>query len=383
MRKEGGELDFLAGTELEVDPFSFEQVVKEAFWLEHRCVQDQDIAEVIGKSKGRLSQIFTNPSGLKPDSIQMLLRHLESPAHKRRIVQAWNSTCFGKDINAGRSIRLQADQIDETTLKRIDRLIRQSRLHTAVVVAAHGATKARDDILKEQFLDRYFFLRLRLDQPGLAMQIARQIGERAYKRGELLRLAAAHYFRALALGSVADSTPSELEPILAEIERLVAKEPELLEKPPYALASTQALESLRLTIYITFLDRGFAKFDKSYLERKLDDLLTECKSRGRRAEKFRPNVQLARIYLALGQTFQAQEHLDQAFEAVGVQKLNSYEICGVVKARIMHLTEPLDVVSSYLRDVLVNCERTLDYQHMRLAEYDLARIENERCAALR
>jgi len=98
MPHEDAELDYLAGTQPYENPASFERVVKEAFLLELDCSQNQDIADVLGVDKSRISQIFGSPSNLKPETIQKLLDHLKSKEHKRMIVEAWMRECFGDEI---------------------------------------------------------------------------------------------------------------------------------------------------------------------------------------------------------------------------------------------------------------------------------------------
>lgn len=46
-------VDFGAGAQLAIDPDAFIQVVREAFRLEHECLQNQDIADVLGVHKSR------------------------------------------------------------------------------------------------------------------------------------------------------------------------------------------------------------------------------------------------------------------------------------------------------------------------------------------
>lgn len=123
MRTEDGELDYLVGTQLEVDPGSFAQIVKEAFLLEHDCIENQDIAEVLGVDKSRVSQIFGNPKALKPETIQKLLDKLSKTAHRRAIVRAWVNECFGEDIIRPPEGSLTGENVTAKTLRRIDRQI--------------------------------------------------------------------------------------------------------------------------------------------------------------------------------------------------------------------------------------------------------------------
>src|SRR4028119_2449423 len=132
------EPDYLARTQLPYDPGSFSRAVKEAFHLEHGCIENQDIAAVLGVDNSRISQIFKNPEKLKPESIKNLTDALKSRKHQRRIIRAWLLESLDVDIEKRPRGPLVGSEVSEKTLKRVDRQIREQRL----IVAAYTAREA-------------------------------------------------------------------------------------------------------------------------------------------------------------------------------------------------------------------------------------------------
>lgn len=377
MTRANDEPDFLVGTQLEVDPSSFQQVVREAFLLEHDCLRDQEIATVLGVDNSRVSQILKNPKKLKAESIQNILDVLGRSAHRGRIVRAWAKECFGEDIDRPLARPLTGKRITEKTLQRVDRQIRQSRLATAVRTAQEAAAKTDDLLLREQFLDRAYYARQRLDEPGEAMRVARIIADHAKARGDNRRLGAAQMFRVRLLVSLPNTSPEVIDPIFRTVSDLIrAAGPEPVPAPPYVIARDHALATLRLSSTILFVERGQIKADEVFLRTELQNAIQEATKSRTYQTKFRAHLVAARIHLVLGETFQAQEQVDKAFKSGDVKNLNAFEICGLIQSRILQQTDSPRAAARYLRGVVQNCNRTLDYYHKRLAEHDLTLLES-------
>lgn len=378
MRTEDGDLDFLVGAQLTIDPRSFAEVVKEAFRLEHDCIENQDIAEVLGVHKSRVSQVLHSPKALKPETIQKLLDQFGKVAHRRAIVRAWAKECFGEDIERPPQGELTGKSVSRGTLRRVDRQIRESRFSMAAQTAEEAASKTSDWELKQEFLDRAIFARQRLDQPGLAMCVARNIAESAEERADLLRLAAAQLLRGRTLLGLVDSRPEDLEPVFSRLRELLAACTEPSKPPAYIIGSWETLASLEVSALITFTERRTVALDEAKVRRAKDDLLEKLKQRLSQPRRFQTHVQVATAHLLLGETFQAQEQIDQAYKCGELKNLNVYESCGVVQGRILARTESPEQASKYLQGVISNCLESSDSIHHRLAEYDLARTENLR-----
>src|SRR5689334_6386544 len=121
MARKSEESDYLAGTKPEREEPVFAAAVREAFALEHQCLQDQDIAEHLNVTPGRISQILKHPRLLKAETVQKIIRSIGSKSHRKRILKAWQQECFGEDLEGG-SDALIGDTVDQITIKRIDRL---------------------------------------------------------------------------------------------------------------------------------------------------------------------------------------------------------------------------------------------------------------------
>lgn len=376
MPHEDQELDYLVGTQPYENPASFERVVKEAFLLELDCSQNQDIADVLGVDKSRISQIFGSPSNLKPETIQKLLDHLKSKEHKRMIVEAWMRECFGEEIlyKSGQSV--VGKRVTEKTIRRIDRQIRESRLELAAKTAVEAAERTEDPVMRERLLDRAFFARQRLDQPGRAMRIARLITNGAMKQGDHRRAATGYCLAARVMRGMADAHERETIHLLDRAEALLASaEPVPRPIPPYILVTPEILEIERVNVVVTLTERVQIVRVEATLRQFLKVIRSHLATTKSYQQKSRLNQLLARIHLLLDETFQAAEHLEASFKSGDIKNLNVYEASGILNGRILAQTEGPEIAAEYLSEVIANCEGSLDYYHQRLCEYDLARLE--------
>jgi len=373
---ENEEPDFTVGTELAIEPFTFEQVVREAFQLEHSCTQNQEIAQVIGKDKSWITHIFKPSTKLDAEGIQNLIKPLKNRRHKRRILTAWVKDRFGLDITDPVPLTVVGKPVTAKVLRRVDRQIRESRLFAAATTATEGADKADDPILREQFLDRAYFARQRLEQPGHAMMVARQVVEGGRELREPLREAMGQLLRARTLLGMLNSKPGDLAPIFEAVANLLDVSPAPSTHPPYQIAKHESLVATIMGARITYVERGLVQASASELRQMLNEVLGWPKASRPFQKRFLYNVLAARICLLLGETFHAQEHVESAFRSGDLQNLQAMEACGVVQGRILALVESPEVASQYLRKMSLTCINTDDYYHQRTAEYELARIQN-------
>lgn len=378
MRREDEELSFLAETKLEVNPDSFEQIVKEAFQLEHGATASQDIAELIGKSKGRVSQMLKYPKKIEAATVEYLLSALASPRHRKIILQAWIRERFGEAALSDQKGGLTGSKITEKTLRRVDRQIREMRLWTAADTALEAARKASDPTLKEQLLDRAYFTFHRLDEPGHAMSAARLIAENATERRHTQRLATAQLFRARILSGLVDLQWEDLEPILERVSELLAISSTARGSSPYFLAEPHHVAFLRIGAYVAFVERGAIRADEQELGQRLSLVLQAIKGKLSYQRRFNLHLIAARIYVLLGNSFQAHEHVELAFRAGQLKNLHGTEICGLIENRILRMTEDSQTVAEHLAQVSRNCRNGLALYQKRMAECDLAKLESTR-----
>jgi len=379
MGTEDEERDYLVWTQLPDDPESFVEVVKEAFLLEHHCVLNKDIAEELGVHSSRVTQMFHGVGKLDALSIELILSRIEGPEHRRRIVSAWCRERFSVDPRSTVQGPLVGKRVTARTVSRVDRMIRQMRLSTAARLALQAARKTTDVDLKQRLFDRAYFTTRRLDMPGFAMGVVREMAEDAVKRGELRRLAMAHLLRAEILIGLPDCRPDEVFPLYDIAERLVVHQPPIPRPAPlYLLATTEGIAGTRLSSRITFMERGVLAVDEEFLREALVLVRRRTQAKGLKVKRFNAYKQLARIHLLLSETTAAQEAVDLAFDQGGEANLQANESCGLLRGRILRVAEGAEQAIEQLKGVRNLCAAQSDRYHMRLAEYDLARLESNR-----
>jgi hypothetical protein len=371
MARDEAERDYRVGTQLELDPDSFVQVVTEAFLLEHGVSKQKDIAGVMDVHPTRVNQIFRNPAGLEAVSIRAILACLSMPANRKRVFDAWVREAFGDQVGDGWQTG-RANTITEKTLRRVDRMIRESRLTAAAHLAAEVAERAEELELVEMALDRLVWCKQRLDEPGQAMIAATQITERAKERGEPGREAAGHLLRVRILLGLADCKESEVAPIHDSADRLLMQS-RGAGQVKYLLATRRQAESSRRNAQILFMERGKIPVDQDHLNEILPTILRQAQTAKSHQAKYHAWQLAARIYTLLGKAFQASEAIDQAFESGSVQNLNAFEMSGLLAGRTLRRTEKPSEVVDYLLDMSMLCRKSEDRYHQRLIEWELAR----------
>ncbi|MEI7575535.1 MAG: hypothetical protein WCK51_01485 [Armatimonadota bacterium] len=371
-----GELDYLVRTKLPENPNSFEYVLREAFLLEHQCTKGAEIAKVLGITPGRFSQILSSPSTLKPETIQHLLVRLSGRQTRKRLIAAWTAECFGESM--GNSL-FTGKTVSSKTLRRVDRQIRESRLVTAALTAQEAAVKSTDWDLRQQFLDRAFYARRHLNEPGRAMSIARIIAADAKEQGSKARLATAHFYKAKTLMMNPLCKPESFHRCIGEAVRLLSmykNEADRLLK--CALIEADSVRRLELNATLTFMERGLDPIDKEFLETERASAQGRAKSAKTYQSKFNNLFTAARISVLLGETFQAAELLESAFGSGEFKNLHAQEQCGVIHSMILEQTESPAEVSEHLVKAILLCEKSCDYYHKAMLETRLAEVESAR-----
>ncbi|MBS1722967.1 MAG: hypothetical protein JSS66_08455 [Armatimonadetes bacterium] len=373
MGHDGNEPDYLARTQLKSDPDSFEACVREAFLLEHACNTLEDIGVVVGVDKTQVHHYFSRPDTMQPKTIRNILAPLRSHKHRRRIVRAWILLGTGVDIAKRVRGQLTSGEVSEATIKRIDKQVSQGRLEAAAFLSFEAAEAATDVSLRERFLDRSYYARLRLNLPGRAMGIVHMIAKGAIERNEPWRLAVAYTRLARVLTVMLDSKPEEVGAALDRADQLLVS-PEPDPKPQYNVASYELVEDLRNASYLTFAERGHEAVDERRLRSMLKDYTSsEGGNKRRGMDPYSGHMMAARILDLLGEKFAALEHVDKAFAAGKGKVHNCRELCGHEQTRILRGTEPRDVVIKRFWAMTDNYSRALNLQHRMVAEYDLAR----------
>jgi len=375
MRQSDEDPDYLAPTQLEVNPDSFEEVVAEAFRLEYGLKRRQEWAEVMGVDKSRITQIFADQKDLKPESIRTLLSLFKRKTTRNQILKAWNKSAFGESLKSPKHGRIAAGELDEIAMRTLMRLVRQARLERAAQLANEISRRGTTLALRENALDLLSWCHQRLDQPGQAMAAARRIIERARKRNEPHREARGHLFRARILIGLANSVPSEFNFVLDEAERL-ASFPNPPTENEYAIGTPKMVAAYRQSSQVVFMERGLIPVDPQFLEATLQQSLRLAKSERIFQKRYQALQMASRIYLLRGEHSAAAEAIDRAFASGGMKNLNALEMSAVLSSRVHVETEVPTEAIRYLTRTSKLCREFEDRYHQRLVEWQLARLHS-------
>lgn len=373
--KEGEDHDYLAPAQLEINPSNFVQVVKEVYQVEFGVTEHQEIAEIIGVDKSRVSQVFKGAYDLQPKSLRALLEPVKKKSHRRAILKAWNALAFGEEIMAPSKARLTSVPPNQKALDRVDRMIREMRLDVAAGLARDIAEAATDHNIRERALDLGYWCNQRLDEPHKAMHCAKKIIEGARERQEPFREACGHLYRIRILIGLADSKPVEIVPLL-EVADALAASPPVDSAPPYRLGYRSTVATYRESSRVTFMERGTIPRSQPFLEALRTKSLQEAKSSRHYQKKYHAWQLVSRIELLLGNTFAAAEAVDKAFETKKLYNLNALEMSGLLMGRVMAEDDPISACG-YLKEVSENCSASKDLYHKRLVDWKLTRVLSE------
>ncbi|MBL8047377.1 MAG: tetratricopeptide repeat protein [Chthonomonas sp.] len=364
----------LALTQLPHDPRSFASVVSEVYLLEYGAKTQLEIAEVIGKNKSRVTQVYGDPTKLKADTIKMLLEPLEFKANKKRIVDAWVREVFGDDIKTSRYAKRIRGTATPKTLRRVDRMIREWRTRDSAVLAFEGFTKAEDYILQEQLLDRLYYSRFLLGEIGYCVSVCRVIAERARQRGDELREASAYLRQARLVALLPETRPEDLESLFERVEAILARN-EPSSKPEFLVATPELLYQTRLGTICAFVERKHLTAEDAKLAEHVQVLQAWLKKKLSLHNRYWAHLMLGRIHLILGQLFQAQEHLEQARELAGDKLPHAREEVGVLYGRLLAARGEYQEALSFLRAQSLLCYRRGDRFYQAMTELELARTK--------
>jgi tetratricopeptide (TPR) repeat protein len=372
-REENEAADYLAPTKLGTKISGFSEAVSEAYLLEHGAKQRQEIAQVLGKGKARVSQIYGDPQVLKVDTVRLLLEPIKGARHRRRIVDAWTDACFGDLLSSGTRQLTASGKVTDRIMLRVDRMIRQKRLREAIDLSSEILSKASPVAEQEILLDRMFMAHFFLDEHGAAMSIAQRVMERARERNEPLREASGMFRKARLMTASNAFTLPQLETVYDACERLLENQPPAIP-PPYNLATKARVRQSRISARITCGERT-GDSNEAELRDLVKALLSEPQRGGTLNDKYWRVFTAARCLGLLGEYFRALELLDEAM-ALGKKGLvYAQEECGVLYGRFMAATEREEEALAFLTSMSERCRTHADRYHQRILEGEILKIE--------
>lgn len=350
---------------------SFADAVRHAYFVEHGIREDKGIAEMVGISKGALSQrLGRSPALMKGDSLASLLRGLRSPELKTEVVVAWS-----RELMASEEQAPQAEAWGVTA--RRYQLRDRPDLALRVALAAFESASAPEERWAAFLMA--ISCCFRLDLPGDAAQLCgavREWGERD-DIPELVAAAHAAGSRAMrrttlfAVGQVADER-DRAQGILEKlkIERKRPETPVAVAASKFAgelVASERINDSLRVQDLKGGQEENLATLLRS-VQRDREKSATSVAGRARSAQM------AARIHLALGQPDLAEPYVREAMEAGAKEpsvRLESEHLLGRLLAERGRTEEGL----AQLRAAAEYCKRFRFIYLGRVIETEIARIE--------
>lgn len=364
----------LARAQLPHDPGSFASVVSEVYLLEYGAKTKVEIAEVLGKNKSRVTQVYGDATKLKVETIKMLLEPLESKANKKRIVDAWTREVFGEDIKSTKRGKRIRGAATSKTLRRVDRMIREWRTLDSALLAFEAFTKAESYDLQEQLLDRLYYSRFLLNEPGYCMSVCRVIAERAKKCGDELREASAHLRQARLLVLLPETRPEDVESLFERVEAILARN-EPRRASECLLATPFSLRQTKLGVLCTFVERGHFSIEDAKLTNQLNWLRAEVKAKRPLQDRYWAHLMISRIGLILEQFFEAEEHLEQARLLAGDKLPHAREEAAVLYGKLLIARGKYDEALSFLRAQSLFCYRRGDLFHRAVTDQMLVSLQ--------
>lgn len=368
MVEKGEESDYLAGTKPEREEPLFAAAVREAFALEHQCLQDQDIAEHLKVTPGRISQILKKPRLLKAETVQKIIRSISSRAHRKQILKAWQQECFGEDIETATE-SLLGGAVDDTTIRRIDRLVRQYRPDRALRLTREALQHEVSDDQRRRLMERAFGLALRLEQTADAMAMALAFFEWGKERGDRDMMAVGLSMRARALRTIDGISAQAILDVHKEIIEVAEHLPDIAPTTKYMTPNKQFIVNEEIAVVLRdHEEHGGAEEYLQKAKRLAQTVLRETDVPTSKGGSYHVE---ARIELALKNYFKAEELVEEGFVA-GDLSLAACSKSGILKAKILAARGQIDEAIAYYEELITLCEKERQLRVYKLAQQDLA-----------
>jgi tetratricopeptide (TPR) repeat protein len=369
MGTESEEIDYLVETKPYPKIPSFADEVRDAYALEHRCLHDQDIADRLQVTPGRVSQILKHPRTLKAETVQKIVSGLSSVVHRRNILKAWQRECFGEELSEQGSSSLIGNAPTEVTVKRIDRLVRTYRPDRALKVTEQALTFPVAPELRAQLLDRAYYLYQRLDLPAHALDIADAIFAEGRGVNEHARMAVGLAMKARTLNNIDGADFNLVKALHEQVLSILDLVPDDRRSTTHLAVDKRTVRTEGIGHVLKYHERFGGAED--FLRSALRDIQTSAGETDSTASVSLLLQTEARIYLALKDYFKAEDILDEMFEA-GSATLGSSSRCGIIKARIMAARGSIEEAIDYYEKLCTLCESRRQLYLYRLSHRDLA-----------
>lgn len=327
-------------------------------------------AEAVGVSEGRVSQIVRGPEDVNARTLDYVLAPISSLPLQERVHAAWVRD-FAPLPEPERS-----PMEPERAVWTAKDLWLAGNPKRALRLAAAQREFAEEPWAWHELSGLMVMTGLRLGRSSLALETTTEIERKARSDGDRMRFLAALWMRGLALRNSehvpARSLNGAHEDALAFAETWEPggrAEQELVRVKRMELRRDFALNVLavhgRRPVPEEILQRALRSAEDAL--RMHDDPLPRC---------FALEVR-ARVEVALGQLFRAEETLEEAESLSGGRILELWEKSRIVRAKILLGRGARDEAAHELREVAERCFEEMNLHHHRVADQLLARLAAE------
>lgn len=323
-------------------------------------------AQALGVSEGRVSQIIGGPEDINTQTLAKVLSGFSSGALIERVHAAWMHEFAPLPDVFTESVE------PDWLFREIDRLWQSGNPKRGLVIAEQQRLVAKDPHVWQELSERIALISLRLNRPGKALAVLGDMEERARRDDDRVNLLTALWMRGSALRSVEGISPRQLE----EAHRRAVE-----------LASSwqpRGEGRERWQVKQMELHRDFALHALTIAERssRAQEALVHGLRSAEQAVKMHDEGAAiclglevrARLEVASGQLFKAEETLDEA-ETLGKGGVHElWEKVRLTRARILLARGENDGAAREFRVIADECFAAANLHHFRVADQLLARL---------
>lgn len=353
----------------------WERVIRQAYLVEHGVKTNKEIAALMGRTPGLVTQLFTDPvSGFGKQKIDTVIGPLRDHEHRREIVRLWEEAVASAEDAGGGPWE---DRIIHDAL----RMLREHRPDLAMEAIWGAMPRLGGDNIRLTLIRLLLTCAFRLDRTGDAMTVASYLYQWGEHRRNGLDMAEGLAMKARAMRRSDRYPMSAIAATLADAMRVLTSAPEPPGPPGNQVATARyGIESEEIG---NLLRHHELRGGQEELIRRFLPVAER-----RTAAAARPNqivsagVLEAWMRLSLGDIVAAEDRLDAAFENAG-DTVNKVTDCGLMKAKILVARGETATAKRYLHRLCVVCrEYRFLYIH-RLAQQELTTLAHDSFGSLK
>lgn len=382
MNQEHGEVDYLALTKPVLRSTDFRGLVEEAYALDCQCFHDHEIAKLVGRSSGRISQILNEPSKLNYTTVLRVTSPLKTEGFKKAIEAAWRREVNQAKLNESEAVSPASNQPETDILRQIDEIVWSNQPETGLALIMEALKAGPGPGAKWGLLNRAFQLHQRMDQTGKALQVAHMFLLAGVQKDKRFLRARGLAMYADALRRVDGSNPAKVDVLylrsLDEYKKLTSPSGHSGEHVARAKLKVQfELIAHKLKV----IDRQKLSKDQDKIairyfgdaKREIDVNTDQSDSLGLTALRLQVTAQ---IHLWLEEFVAAEELLDAAFNAKSPLPGSEIPIA-LVQAQVLARREQYNDALKRMDAICKRCEEGRFLYLLRCTQREMAAIHQK------